>query len=314
MHSKFDLNLFNVLVAIYEQGSITAAANQLCLTQPAVSHALGRLRELLDDPLFERQGRRMVPTRRCHTMLPNVQKALESLYVSASQTESADLRSVTRTVNLGLRDVTESALLPPLLKQLCDHAPKVQLRSTHVPMADISQKLEKGELDIAIDAMMPVNHHIMQMPVRQESFVLLCRPGHAIEKRPGLKTYIQSRHVLVSVKRSEVNHVDMALAQQGYRRNIALICEHYLAAARIASESDYLLTLPRIYLEAILKVVPLSVLPVPMALPLLPVHMYWHCATDKEPLLENVREWLLTICNGLNNDRAGQTFDAFAAG
>lgn len=62
MHSKFDLNLFNVLVAIYEQGSITAAANQLCLTQPAVSHALGRLRELLDDPLFERQGRRMVPT------------------------------------------------------------------------------------------------------------------------------------------------------------------------------------------------------------------------------------------------------------
>ena len=60
MHSKFDLNLFVVLTAIYREGSITAAAQHLNLTQPAVSHALSRLREMLNDPLFERHGRRMV--------------------------------------------------------------------------------------------------------------------------------------------------------------------------------------------------------------------------------------------------------------
>ncbi len=292
MHSKFDLNLFVVLAAIYREGSITAAAQHLHLTQPAVSHALSRLRDMLDDPLFERHGRRMVPTGRCQQIMPDVQQSLDTLHLSITTPWSDTLSSYSRTVKLGLRDILELSLLRPLMKKLNEHAPKVSIQSTHIPLEEMTESLSRGEIDIAIDAIVPTNADIQQQGIHAEPFVLLCRPDHPLGKRMTKTAYVTAQHVLISARRSLVNHVDMALAASGQHRHIAMICEHYLAAADVALHSDLLLTVPQAYAWQICREVPLEQHPMPVEIPPLPIHMYWHNATDNDPLLKTVRQWM----------------------
>lgn len=293
MHSKLDLNLFVVLIAIYREGSITAAADHLHLTQPAVSHALGRLRSMLDDPLFERHGRRMVPTGRCHQLLPVVSQAIDTLHISALQPWSPALALTSRTISLGLRDIMEWWWLPPLQQHLCEQAPRVKTRSVPAPLDDIPTLLARGEIDVAVDALMPVSSDICQQKIVEEPFVMLCRPDHSLVRHPSLTGYTQAQHVVVSAPRSHINQVDMALAKNGRQRQVAFTCSHFLAAARLAATSNLVLTLPQAYARCIRQSVAVAVCPLPFEVPPLAVHMYWHCATQQDPLLAQVRAWLV---------------------
>lgn len=295
MHSRVDLNLFVVLQAIYTEGTITAAAHRLCLTQPAVSHALGRLRGILQDPLFERHGRKMVPTTRCHLIIPQVNSALKQLHSSVAEPIPINLEQVTRTINVGLRDITEVVLLPALQQKVSAYAPGLSIHSSHSPLSSLSHSLEQGEVAIAVDAMVPAGKDILHKRVRRENFVVLCRPQHPARRGMSQDAYTSAQHVLVSMKHSEVNHVDMALAQTGLRRHISLTCEHYMAAAQLAASNDLILTLPAVYAREIVRSVKVEVVPLPVKIPPLPVHMYWHRATDNDPVLTQVRQWIADI-------------------
>ena len=133
MHvSRFDLNLFVVFDAIYTEGSLTRAARVLNLTQPAVSHALGRLRDRLEDPLFVRQGARMVPTSRARAMVTPVRHALGGLQRCLSDEGGFDVADAERTFVVGLRDGLEGCLLPPLTAGILEEAPGVRLQSMTV--------------------------------------------------------------------------------------------------------------------------------------------------------------------------------------
>ncbi|QCZ93768.1 LysR family transcriptional regulator [Salinimonas iocasae] len=298
MHSKFDLNLFVVLTAIYREGSITAAAQHLNLTQPAVSHALSRLREMLNDPLFERHGRRMVPTGRCQQIMPDVQQSLDALHLSITTPWSGGLSSYSRTVKLGLRDILELSVLNPLMKKVSEYAPRVSIQSMHIPLEEMTESLCRGEIDIAVDAIVPTSADIQQQAVRAEPFVLLCRPGHPLGRRMTKTAYVTAQHVLISARRSLVNHVDMALAADGHHRQIAMVCEHYMAAADVALHSDLLLTVPDAYARQICRELPLEKHEIPVEISPLPVHMYWHTSTDNDPLLKTVRQWVEQTLQG----------------
>lgn len=107
MHGKIDLNLFIVLRAVYEQGSITKAARHLHLTQPAVSHALGRLRVNFKDELFVRHGRQMVPTPLCQKIITPVSQAVDALEQTVQGDVTFDITASARQLKLGLRDILE---------------------------------------------------------------------------------------------------------------------------------------------------------------------------------------------------------------
>ena len=112
MHGKIDLNLFFVLKAVYEEESITAAAKALHLTQPAVSHAMSRLRDKFDDELFVRHSRRMVPTPLCQSIIQPIKEALAHLESTLSDPIDFDISRYKREIRLGLRDILESTFLP----------------------------------------------------------------------------------------------------------------------------------------------------------------------------------------------------------
>ena len=151
MHiGRVDLNLYVVFDAIYSEGSITRAASKLNLTQPAVSHALSRLREVYQDALFVRRGNRMVPTPQARSMVQSVREALLQLQTTLTSPQAFDPASTQKQVSLSMRGVAESLLLSELVVHLERLAPLMQLSSVRVQRREMESELAGGRLDFAL--------------------------------------------------------------------------------------------------------------------------------------------------------------------
>ncbi|MGZ3405206.1 MAG: LysR family transcriptional regulator, partial [Polyangia bacterium] len=125
--NQVDLNLLVVLEAIYTEGGVTQAAKKLHLTQPAISHSLGRLRELFEDPLFVREGRRLVPTPLARNLIDPLRRSLRGLESTLNEVEHFDPSTTKRRFTLGLRDVLEAIVLPNLMEDVSRNAPHIDV-------------------------------------------------------------------------------------------------------------------------------------------------------------------------------------------
>ncbi|MDP5208338.1 LysR family transcriptional regulator [Microbulbifer sp. 2205BS26-8] len=148
---KMDTNLFMVLEAIYSTRNLTRAAEQLHITQPAVSNALARLRRSLDDPLFIRSPSGMTPTPLTESIMPRVQQALSLLANSLNEHRHFNPAQAHKTLRLSMNDMVETVLLPRLLETLEHQAPGVTVESFYVPRDQLAKELAANTLDFALD-------------------------------------------------------------------------------------------------------------------------------------------------------------------
>lgn len=290
--SRLDLNLFVVFDAIYREASLTRAGQKLHITQPAVSHALARLREHCGDALFVKNGRQMQPTPRARAMAPLVQEALASLGSSLAPPQSFDPTRATRAFTLGLREVQEPFVLNVLLPLL---GPGITLSLVRVDRDRLEDDLRLGVLDAALDVHLPVSRHIGRLKVASEPMVVLARPHHPrVAGEPlSLGGYLAEEHVLVSTRRSGLGLEDLALGQLGEQRRIRLRCQHYHTACEAVAHSDLLLTLPRRHAEHSNRFWHHQVLAAPCAMPALEVYLYWDHRLDTDPAHQWLRRCLL---------------------
>lgn len=296
LHGKIDLNLFLILRTIYEEGSITAAANRLCLTQPAVSHALSRLRDKFNDPLFERKDKKMLPTGFCVNMMPRVESAIDALESTLQETSSFDITQHQRKFQLGFRDIIEALVFPDLMQIVAQTSSSISISSQQVRQMDMGGKLLKGELDVVIDTLFPIGGHIQNQKLCDEFFVLVCAKNHPISKAPSLENYLSYRHVVASLRHSEVSLVDIALTKYQKQRDVALRCENFFAAIRVVCEGEFIMTMPNAYARQLQKYMPISILPLPYEVPPLPVYMYWAKSMQQDPFNQWLRINLLNSC------------------
>ena len=299
LHGKIDLNLFLVLKTVYLEGTITAAAGKLHLTQPAVSHALSRLRDKFDDELFIRHGRRMVPSAFCQKIMPQVLEAVANLEATLSDTQVFDVTQHKRELKFGFRDILESIFFPTLVTDLINNTPNITIKSQQVTRIEMEKALEQQELDIVIDVLIPTGEDINHALVCEESFVLICRENHPILSDLTLENYDKASHALVALKDSRLDYVDMALAKHGASRNVVLQCEHYFAAASVVSRCDMLLTMPSKYAGLLRDKLPIVVTNLPFEVPAMPIHMYWHKQAEHDPVNGRMRDKLLVIAEQL---------------
>lgn len=290
LHNQIDLNLFNVLKAIYIEGSITQAAHKLHLTQPAVSHALARLRDKYQDPIFIRQGNKMIASEFTQTIMPQVLEAVNALEHTLSHDQVFDIHNHNAPIKLGFRDILESLFFPPLLKDLSLHTPNIKIHSEQIKRSMMEKVLTEGDLDLVIDALMPVSANISHQLICNEYFVLVCREDHPILEDITLDQYLAYGHIIASLKENFVDLVDLALAKHNAVRSITLQCEHFFAAISVALETNLLLTMPNSYAEKLAKQMPIVISPLPFITPELPVHMYWHKQAQNNP----VNKWMRT--------------------
>ncbi|WP_246792598.1 LysR family transcriptional regulator [Burkholderia perseverans] len=292
---RLDLNLFRVLDAIYVHGGISAAARALHLTQPAVTHALNRLRSHFGDPLFVRQGNRVTPTERTRAVIADVQRHLKGLQAAVHAQASFEPATVEQRFVVGVRDVLESIALPQLVERLAQEAPRVTLVSRRVALADVGRELASGQLDLAVERRVPTGPHVVRDELADDALVVVLRRAHPLAAGPLRRAdYFAARHVSVSPL-GEPNSLDVLLAADGKFRRIQLTCQHYFAACQIAAAGDLLLTLPRSYALRMTGLLPIVVKPVPLRVKPYAIHAYWHESRDADRVHRWFRERVAAI-------------------
>ena len=295
MHiSRIDLNLLVVLDAIYTEGGITRAADKLHLTQPAISHSLGRLRELFKDELFAREGRAMVPTPLARNLIEPVRRALRGLEATLNELEAFDPATTQKRFTLAVRDVFESTLLPPLLRRVTRAAPSIDVAAVQISRRDVESELGAGTLDCALDVLLPMSDQVRHRRISLDRQVVVARKNHpAVKRGLTLATYLKQHHVLVSSRRSGPGLEDVELSRQGLSRRIRLRCQHYFAACRAVSQTDLVLTMPGNYAKIANKQFGNQILPLPLEMPSLDAYLYWHANVDNEPANKWLREQIV---------------------
>jgi DNA-binding transcriptional LysR family regulator len=284
--SKVDLNLFLVFDAIVQTGSLTAAASELHLSQPAVSHALARLRETLGDPLFTRQGRRMLPTAYARTLTPAVRQALAALQAGIRGPQQGfEPAQSDRVFTIGMRDILEALTLPGLMAHIRQHAPGISVNSIQVERHDIADALRQGRVDAAVDIALPISNEVNHTRLVLDKLVVVARTNHPLIGQGPLKldTYLDASHVLVSARRQGLGLEDFELSRQGLRRKIGLRCRHYFAACRVVSQTDMLLTMPEQYARVANQQFDNQLHAFPLTPAQLDAHLYWHAGQDDDP-------------------------------
>ena len=287
---KVDLNLFVVFDAIYCEGNLTKAALTLHLSQPAVSHALAKLRKHFDDQLFIRQGNEMRPTTVAKNVIADVREALHQLRVCLVQSRQFEPMTSRKHFTLSLLGSLEATYLPVFMKSLLKESPYINLKSSRrVRRSELENKLASGDIDLAIDTLLPVSNNILHTRLNQDQLVVIARKNHPdISQNLNLKTYLNQDHILVSSRSSGPGLEDFELSRLGLHRKIGLRCQHALSACKIIANNDMLLTLPKIAAKMYSEMLHLSIHSLPVDLPDLDVHLYWHVNVDKEP----ANKWL----------------------
>ncbi|MFZ6688309.1 LysR family transcriptional regulator [Undibacterium sp. SXout11W] len=295
MHiSRVDLNLFIVFEAIYTEGTVTRASQQLNLTQPAISHALNRLRSMFDDPLFVRQGNSMVSTPLARSIIEPVRQALRGLEMTLTDNGKFDPSQARKQFNLGLRDVLESTVLPPLLKSITEQAPEINLAAFQVERRELASELSAGTLDVAIDMLLPLPPEIRRQHVSRDTTVILARKNHPLLKGSiTLEQYLQAEHILASSRRKGMGLEDFELSRLGLQRRIRLRCQHYFAACRVVSQTDLLLTMPEAYARIVNQQFDNQILALPLTMPSWDVFLYWHQNLESDPANRWLRDQIM---------------------
>jgi DNA-binding transcriptional LysR family regulator len=294
MHiSRVDLNLLVVLETIYTEEGITRAAERLHLTQPAVSHALSRLRDLFEDPLFERQGHKMTPTPLARRLIVPLRESLNGIGTLLNDVQVFDPAVAKRRYVVGLRDYMEALLMPPMMQTLSQEGPQVGLSTVRVDRRNMEGELASGTLDLAIDMRLPVSEQVNHALVHADAMVVIARAGHPATARGrlDLDRYLEQGHVLVTSRRSGVGFEDVELRRLGLQRRVALRCQFHLAACRTVSQTDLLLTMPASYAAIANQSFGNQVLAFPAPLPPYDAYLYWHVSMDNDP----ANRWLRAL-------------------
>jgi DNA-binding transcriptional LysR family regulator len=292
--SRIDLNLLVYLDILLRERNVTRAAEELGISQPAMSNSLRRLRDLFGDPILVRTSSGMVPTERAMELQPLVRNALV-LAEEAIQpkTEFKPLES-DRIFRIMASDYTECTLLPTLLKRIRKLAPGIcidVLTPSDVNFHDV----ENGKVDLVINRFDSLPQSFHQIHLWEDCFSCVVSATNPVKDNWNLDTYLQSNHVWVSKTGMGVGvgmtpddvqrlgWVDEALTKLGEKRTIGVFTRHYQVAVLLAEQEDLIVTLPSFAVKAVSNTENVVVLEPPFEIPKMRLKMVWSPLLQHDP-------------------------------
>ena len=281
---NMDLNLFLVFEAIYREGNLTRAGNRLGLSQPAVSHAIGRLRHALGDDLFVRRRGGVTPTQFSRSIIEDVSSALGQLRSSVSGEPQFDPLNSDAVFYISMSLGFEAGIMPSLHKSLAKNAPNITVNSTRLERRNFESELAKGEINMAIDVAGPVGSDIQCQRLWVDSRIVVTRPDHPlVSKGLTAKSYLANNHLIVSSRKRGGALEDFDLARKGKKRRVKIRCGSLSAGLEIVCATDCLLTLGKNQLDIFSSNHNLHVHEYPFPDKEIDVLMYWHEDSHKDP-------------------------------
>ncbi|WIM09249.1 MAG: Transcriptional regulator, LysR family [Enhydrobacter sp.] len=297
--AAFDLNLLRVFDALMRERSATRAGERVGLSQPAVSAALGRLRHLLGDELFVRQGNEMVPTPRALALGEPLRDALARIEQALSAGARFDPAAEKRGFTLLGADFFSMLMMPDLSETVARAAPGITLHFLDSARGDVDRLLSDDKIDMAIERPLDLPDWVSRRPLFRGPFAVIAARGHpdlaAAGVREGepvpLDLFCALPHALRSIDGSTTGSaVSDALAAIGRRRRVVLTLPQFHGVALAVARGRLLAAVPVQLARAVADELALGVYQPPIPVPVPEVHLYWHRRHDHEPAHRWLRE------------------------
>ncbi len=292
---QFDLNLLLLLEALLTECHVSRAAERMFLSQSAMSHALNRLRQQLDDPLLVRSGNGLKPTPRATAMLPDIRQAIRMIEHSLSPLAPFDPSSSDRCFTIASTDFFEALILPPLMQNLQLTAPGIRIQIEVIRQGGNLKQLEKRELDliVGLDSKQPVDPQLISRSWHTEPLAcLIAEDNTLMDQHLSLEQYCQLKHVILSdLAGVTSDQIDQWLAQQQRQRNFIACTVNYMAGARIVAATEAIMTLPRQMALLFAQMLPVRLLSPPQGMPEIEMVSLHHPLYSNDPGLK----WLLEL-------------------
>ena len=292
-----DLNLLKAFDALMTERAVTRAADRIGLSQPAMSHALSRLRGVFADELFVRAAAGMEPTARAREIGPLVTAAIEHIEAALRLGAGFNPATSTTTFTAGMAEYAEIALVGPLARAFARKASGATLRLLPATGRELVEQLDRGAIDVAVAHVNSLPAHIEATVLLRDPFVVVARQDHPDAARPmGLEAYAAQSHVLVSPRGATTGALDRILVDFGLKRRIALFVATYLAVPAAVAASDLIATVPCRIAEQIAANAAIAIMPLPIDFSMT-VSMARHRRAASEPAQAWFRSLLIAAAN-----------------
>ena len=306
--NDLDLNLLRVFDAVLRRRSVTAAGEEIGLSQAGVSNALARLRKLCGDPLFVRSPRGMDPTPFAKSIADAVRQALGLIEGTLARRPAFDPATTERTFRLHMSDIGEMVFLPQLLERLQRVAPGVHIETRSTPQGEIEQALAAGELDLAVGFLPGLQAPVRSSPLFRDAYVCMMRADHPrIGRTLPRKLFLEAAHALVSSIGAGHRVIEDTLLAHGLNRRIALRVPHFMVVPMILERTDLVVTVPERVASVFERMGRFKTLRPPVAIPRTDVRVHWHERYEQDPGNRWLREVLIELYadRGRNSARRG---------
>lgn len=301
---NIDLNLLVVFEAIHRTRNTTRAAEQLHLTQPAVSNALRRLREVFDDVLFVKTAEGMQPTPRADAIATLLDEGFASLRLAIQAGQAFDPKTSSRAFHLYVSDIGQAVFIPPLIARLSKAAPGVRLVTINVPIDTAQQMMKLGQIDLAMGMFSGLHNDFIQQRLFPETYAVLVRRKHPrIGTKISVEQFFAADHLIYSPTvgsharfESELSAIS---AKGGHSRKVALQLAHSAAIDRIVASTDLIACVPSRIASAMAISKSVRALALPFEVLTLEISQFWHKRSHRD----EGHQWLRSLIFEMFHDK-----------
>ena len=292
---RSDLNLFSVFQAMLETRSVTLAADRFGITQPAMSNALTRLRQLLGDPLFVNSTSGMQPTPYALDIAETVINALSGLQQALDHRKNFDPGVSEQTFRFHIPDMGQVNILPMLLERLQQVAPRVRVQTETLSQEDIRVGLENGRIHFAAGHLPRLRgSRLRTQHLFEERYVVLMRAGHPLSRGTlTQKLLLQAPHAVVTSLGGGHQIIEEVLLKKHAR--IVTYFPNIMALAMTLTRTDLVAIVPRRVATELAKEGRLQVAQLPIAMPAFDVAIFWHERSHTSPACIWMREQMIDL-------------------
>jgi len=245
--SRADLNLLHLFEVVLQERHVGRAAKQLSLTSSAVSHGLKRLRQLLNDPLFLKTPKGVVPTERALTLAEPVADILARARRVIATAQPFDPRSSARRFTIGMPDSMAAIFLSPLLAEIRRVAPRIDVNVRQLLHEQAVAELDARTVDIAIVLLRDIPKRFVEHVLLHGDFVIATRAKHPFVRDPSLDRFCEIPHVVISPTGDPHTFIDDTLASMGRTRRVAVTVPNFMLACALVAETDLITTLSKAF-------------------------------------------------------------------
>ena len=296
MNVKLNLNLLKIFIVLMEKQSISKTADAVCLSQPAVSHALKKLREYFDDPLFIKKYSGVIPTPKSHELFDQIEPLMRNLS-QVIETDPFDAATSNKTFTIGMSDYIASFMLPSLTSEVIHSAPFVTIKAEVLNRPEQSKWLEDYRVDCAIGVydQRPKSSHYHE--IYKEHVVCLAHENLFKGVRISMKQFLLYPHVLLDFREAYPRTIQTLLSEKELTRRVVLQTPHIASLGSILTQEKCLCVVPFKTAQVLLQDYPLKSYTMPISIPSFSVCLLWHASNNESDEINWLKNTIIKCIN-----------------